>query len=199
MIVEEKVQIKVNSMTYDYWTEKGYKIPSHVDSKGRTKSFKRGSYIEVLVKDLPKNSNVKVTAICEKCESVRSVIYGQYSALCICCTLAQFKKENHYNYDDKNPYGGKDRVYHAHLMKNYGIGYDEYLQRLEAQEYSCAICRKHQSQEGRRLTQDHHHGTGRPRGLLCNKCNTALGLFGDSVASLKKAVRYLENYKGEAA
>lgn len=37
----------------------------------------------------------------------------------------------------------------------------------------CGICRR-QRRGGRRLDRDHDHKTGRPRGLLCHRCNRAL-------------------------
>lgn len=39
---------------------------------------------------------------------------------------------------------------------------------------------------------DHCHSTGKVRGHLCIGCNTGLGKLGDSAASLKKAINYLE-------
>jgi hypothetical protein len=43
----------------------------------------------------------------------------------------------------------------------------------------------------RRLCIDHDHKTGKFRGWLCNRCNTAFGTFGDSVAGLRRAIKYL--------
>lgn len=40
---------------------------------------------------------------------------------------------------------------------------------------------------------DHCHATGKVRGLLCSQCNTALGLFKDSVGHLRSAVDYLQH------
>lgn len=42
------------------------------------------------------------------------------------------------------------------------------------------------------LCVDHCHTTGKVRGLLCNKCNQALGLFQDSIENLLSAVEYLK-------
>lgn len=43
------------------------------------------------------------------------------------------------------------------------------------------------------LSIDHDHETGKVRGLLCNNCNRAIGLLGDSVSTLLDAVEYLRS------
>ena len=40
---------------------------------------------------------------------------------------------------------------------------------------------------------DHEHGGDKIRGILCHKCNTALGLFQDNPWILHKAADYLTN------
>jgi len=45
----------------------------------------------------------------------------------------------------------------------------------------------------RRLCLDHCHETGRFRGWLCDKCNTAFGRFGDNVEGFERAIEYLKN------
>ena len=67
---------------------------------------------------------------------------------------------------------------------------------LERQGGACAIC-KEKPKSGR-LAVDHVHGTDKVRGLLCNLCNPALGLFKDDPDRLEAAVAYLER-GGEGA
>lgn len=57
-----------------------------------------------------------------------------------------------------------------------------------AQGNRCGICNEVGS-----LVVDHCHETGRLRGMLCGKCNKALGALGDSVEGLMKAVEYLQS------
>lgn len=49
------------------------------------------------------------------------------------------------------------------------------------------------NQRGHLLCFDHDHETGVFRGWLCHNCNKAIGLLGDTVEGVKKAVRYLED------
>lgn len=81
-------------------------------------------------------------------------------------------------------------------LQRYGITLEEYNALNESQNGKCAICGNYPS-EGRnkdsRLAVDHCHETGKIRGLLCQKCNTGIGLLGDTKESLLKALKYLEN------
>lgn len=86
-----------------------------------------------------------------------------------------------------------DKAKQQDLRKNFGINLKEYNNMLEAQNGVCAICGK-KNRTYHRLAVDHCHETGKIRGLLCSMCNRALGGFDDSVAVLKKAIEYLENY-----
>ncbi len=51
----------------------------------------------------------------------------------------------------------------------------------------CAICRSRHN-----LVVDHDHYTGLIRGVLCNTCNSGLGMFHDSPRKLRRAIRYLQ-------
>lgn len=55
----------------------------------------------------------------------------------------------------------------------------------------CEICSRRPGKNG--LHFDHDHATGKFRGWLCGKCNTALGLVGDDVGTLAFMIDYLLN------
>lgn len=64
----------------------------------------------------------------------------------------------------------------------------------------CAICgesEKLQHRSGTRysLAVDHDHRTGKVRGLLCHRCNVAIGLFQENSLLLRKASLYLEGLR----
>jgi hypothetical protein len=55
----------------------------------------------------------------------------------------------------------------------------------------CAICKKGELTKD--LAVDHCHKTKRVRGLLCENCNRAIGLFKDSPELCRSASDYLES------
>jgi len=98
-------------------------------------------------------------------------------------------------YRHKKPFKDKQYGLKYRLRKKYGIGLDQYNTLLEAQGNVCAICGK--SEKGifngspKIMAVDHNHQTGEIRGILCSNCNGALGMIGDDIAILKKAIIYL--------
>jgi protein-arginine kinase activator protein McsA len=60
---------------------------------------------------------------------------------------------------------------------------------LELRAMPCFICQREPGVV--EIHIDHCHETGAVRGALCGGCNRALGLFGDSVERLLRAVRYV--------
>lgn len=118
-----------------------------------------------------------------------------YGYRCVQCDKDARKK-----YRDSN----KERFAEVNRRKSlkfkYGITLEEYYGILEKQNHCCAICgTKENNVSGKRRgwnwSVDHCHVTGKVRGLLCNNCNRGLGMLGDTVDSLQKAVDYL-NKKG---
>jgi hypothetical protein len=55
---------------------------------------------------------------------------------------------------------------------------------------ACGLCGKPRSQE-RRHDRDHDHKTGKPRGLLCHRCNRVL-VFWITADWLRQATGYLD-------
>jgi Recombination endonuclease VII len=76
--------------------------------------------------------------------------------------------------------------------KIYGISPEEFDAMLATQNGVCAICKR---KSEKKLCVDHCHVTGVVRGLLCNKCNTGLGFYGDNPALLRTAAAYLEVFR----
>lgn len=70
---------------------------------------------------------------------------------------------------------------------------DHYKVLFDLQSGRCAICGTDSGSNGRgdKLAVDHCHDSGNIRGLLCHRCNTALGLFRDKIEILEAASAYL--------
>lgn len=83
----------------------------------------------------------------------------------------------------------------SNLKIRFGITLEDYNKMFEDQNGCCAICGIHNSKLKRNLHVDHSHETGKIRGLICHKCNSALGSFNDDTTVVKKAVEYLEGGK----
>jgi hypothetical protein len=82
------------------------------------------------------------------------------------------------------------------LKQAYGISLEEYSEMLCKQEDKCAVCGKeHLEEPNKRLVVDHCHTSGKIRGLLCNNCNTALGLVKESVQVVEKLKDYIITHK----
>jgi len=73
--------------------------------------------------------------------------------------------------------------------RRYGVSPEEYHAIEARQRGACAICKK---KSERSLCIDHCNSTGKVRGLLCRKCNSAIGFCGDSPAVVRAALEYLE-------
>jgi hypothetical protein len=76
-------------------------------------------------------------------------------------------------------------------LKGFGLTEEAYDSILAKQGSGCAICGAKEGWKGKRLAVDHDHETGAVRGLLCDRCNTAIGKFEDSPELLLRAVEYL--------
>jgi recombination endonuclease VII len=78
------------------------------------------------------------------------------------------------------------------LKKKYGLTPEAYQDLLQAQGGVCLIC--HQPPRKRRLAVDHDHKTKQVRGLLCSRCNYALGRFYERSDWLQRAADYLRQH-----
>lgn len=94
--------------------------------------------------------------------------------------------------EEKNPGKKWRREYKAQLIYKYGITVDEYEAMCTSQNNACAICTKEFKTNP---CVDHCHKSGKARKLLCKKCNSALGLFGDSEDTLLRAAAYLAAHR----
>ena len=148
----------------------------------------------------------KVCTVCkqdkllEEFYNYKASIDGKAYRCKSCDNLAR-KKYRHNNYDR-----------HLRLQRErnwkirYGITRDDFNFMWESQNGLCKICEVKLTNieiDGDTLNKsntcvvDHDHDTLFVRGLLCARCNKALGLLDDSIEKLEKARYYLINAKNE--
>lgn len=80
------------------------------------------------------------------------------------------------------------------LLKH-GISLEEYSRLVVL---GCGICGSSPEEKGeryKRFSFDHHHATGKFRGLLCFQCNLGIGYLGDDPEIIRKAAAYLESHQ----
>jgi hypothetical protein len=97
---------------------------------------------------------------------------------------------------EANPDKKKDWV----LRDKFGISLEEYRKMLATQSGKCAICHQPEmatlkkSGKVKELSVDHCHSTGKVRGLLCYRCNTALGLLREDTGIALNLINYIDCY-----
>lgn len=97
-----------------------------------------------------------------------------------------------FSYEDKKR---KDPNFCANknLKQRFGLSLTDKEKLAASQNFKCSICECEFS-NFREMCVDHCHETGKLRELLCRRCNTGLGNFGDRIDLLNNAIGYLKKY-----
>lgn len=100
------------------------------------------------------------------------------------------EKEATRAYYEKHPEKKERKNFRSRiLLSGLDLSFEQYTVMLKKQKGVCAICGK---QGARALAIDHDHTTGKIRGLLCGKCNTGIGMLGDTFETVRRAAAYLK-------
>lgn len=125
-----------------------------------------------------------------------------YQAICRIChkkyNVERRLERPHVNRNWQRSYRKQEprRVLATKLRREYGISLEQYDDLLAAQGGRCGACSR--TEPGGVSNQwhvDHEHTTRAVRGLLCHFCNTGIGLLGDDLEGLLRAVDYLKKEK----
>ena len=103
-------------------------------------------------------------------------------------------QRNHHRRSRKVNPAARQQEYEQNRLRKFGITRVQLVALWEQQSGLCAICPTifEKPFDG---YIDHDHTTGQVRGLLCNGCNTGLGMFRESTANLAAAISYIERYR----
>ncbi|WP_422097507.1 endonuclease VII domain-containing protein [Variovorax sp.] len=75
-------------------------------------------------------------------------------------------------------------------VARYGLTPEQLTAILQRQEHQCPICQRFLS-EATVPSIDHCHVTNSVRGVLCRRCNSALGMLEESPSNVERALEYL--------
>ena len=111
---------------------------------------------------------------------------------CNTCLYKEHRKWAEQNPERVREYRQKDSWTLAKRCARRGITPEELVDVYERQEECCAICKTEIELIDSAI--DHNHNTGEFRGVLCKRCNRALGMFKDSPTILRNALEYLDTF-----
>jgi len=130
--------------------------------------------------------------ICEECGikyQLKKTPNKGRKHLCKNCLRIEINKRARAAKYHINPeYRLKNRAWR--LENLYKLSLEDFDALSEKQNNVCAICKK-TNYNGRPLVVDHSHISNKIRGLLCDKCNRAIGALEDDPKRLQNAILYL--------
>jgi len=142
-----------------------------------------------------KSNKDGLTHRCKECRNPQSKAWRKKNPEIVKATNKKHKelRKEYYN-DPVRKLKYKDN----HLQYNYGITLEIYEKMHYEQNGKCKICKNPETTKNNQkslscLAVDHCHKTGKVRGLLCAKCNKALGAFKDNIETLTNAINYLRS------
>jgi hypothetical protein len=97
-------------------------------------------------------------------------------------TVRQYRREN------------REKHYRQEVSRKYGVSVAWLDKALADQGNKCACCGREFVSGDKQTTPhvDHCHKSGQVRGVLCNRCNSVLGLCEDSTELLSSLLGYLK-------
>lgn len=108
---------------------------------------------------------------------------------CKKCTQKRCTQWNKMNKDKRKV------ISRRNTLKKYGITVEEYGRIFTEQDGKCAVCLAlPETCTQKVLCVDHDHKNGWHRGLLCDRCNRALGLLKDSPTIIEALLRYTQGH-----
>ena len=143
----------------------------------------------------------KKTKRCSVCKETKAVHHFSFNKTTsdgrrCCCKKCTCLWNNEYYRLNKDSLKDRDR------RRLYGMQLGQYEQLLSEQGGVCVICGLTEtatmSKVDRRvrcLAVDHDHDSGCVRGLLCRRCNKAIGLLREDIDIFASAISYLLNVK----
>lgn len=136
--------------------------------------------------------------ICHYARNKEWKLEGSKKPLCVVCDSACVVR--HKYCDSCKPRKTKRKVaerssYQQSRALLFGAPRNWFESAFAKQNGCCAICLSRFTKTGSlRPVMDHDHGSNELRALLCLRCNTGIGMLGDSIERLDSAIAYLKSF-----
>lgn len=136
------------------------------------------------------------TVVCKVCRTPFSAIHPGKT---VCSKECRVQKGSDYMKAYKLTSRYKEWSRNAYLLGKYGITTEQYDAMLEAQGGGCAICKRKKPDSGKQkwFHVDHVElfGGYLVRGILCNRCNSGIGMFAHCPELMLVAIKYLMDHE----
>jgi hypothetical protein len=141
---------------------------------------------------IDKSKKFEVNNLKIKIHTHKKELYGKSFIWCPSCERYILDTPKFYSNHEKE--SCKICKYKNVLKKEYNLEYEDYIKMLNKNKSSCEICNSKLILYGKNKTSciDHCHKTNKVRGVICQRCNSALGMFKDSTQTIRKTIEYLE-------
>ncbi len=154
------------------------------------------------------DENVRRTDVkkCTRCERNKAITeFYKKESRCKTC-VNEIRREKYNENPEKfitrvkkfrkdNP----EKIRDTKLKQAYGVGNTYYDAKLKEQGNVCAGCGRNVKTVWRdkeiKMALDHDHLTGKPRGVLCIKCNRAYGLLEENIQTMLNLIEYTKKYQ----
>lgn len=147
-----------------------------------------------------------VSSRCKVCANAYKKVHAKINSAKLACYKKEWNSKNKKKicgysdkWRDRNPEKVKAQDRAHHLRTEYGLTVEMYNKMSSDQNGECSVCGK--VPMGKRgykvLHVDHCHSSGKVRGLLCGKCNTALGSLQEDENIIKNLLNYVIKFKNK--
>jgi len=96
----------------------------------------------------------------------------------------------------RNSFPSRAKGKHYQRKYKYGLGEEQVRELLEYQGGGCGICDRpldlDATDKKSKVAVDHNHETGEVRGILCQNCNTGIGMFDEDPRTIRRALAYVQ-------
>ena len=111
---------------------------------------------------------------------------------CAVC-VGEFAREDLIVHGRRNYFLCRSCKADVNRLDRFGLTPSDYDFLLKFQGYNCAVCQQPLKLKQYKFAVDHCHDSDDVRGVLCTRCNTALGSFDDDPDLMIRAAEYLNN------